>query len=480
MSWFRRHALLCVVAIVGIPAVAVLLVLSRFPQYGDEAYFNYTALRQVLGKPMAWRVACDAPYWNITWAYHGPFYPLMQTVTFELLGASSFTSRVTNFLAGNAAIIVLCAFLLRRQFNLSAIALSIAWVGSRAYRETWLGRMEGIALLAMAIAFLFLIRAVSRGGRRDFAMASMALGAGAGFQPALLSVLAVVPLVIIFQRDHWFRNSISAFAGFCIPALAIAMIYWGVWCEALTQFRWTVELLNSTPAHDRLYWFNWSLGWSRVWVYGLALGILVILIPGLVVVLRRAWKERDCDLSCALVVIPSSFAISAALSRPLNAMHPYHLVLITPWAFLGLIAVANAKVPWVSKYAQFWIVALALAWIPSAAQNALMLRAPFAEFDALDPARAVRELKSSIPAGAEVDVHFDYYLPAYQAGLDFDVPWWFACRNQFDDRRWLVLPLELWNERSQDLSDRPYTIHERYGSSQWFRAQYVIVGPKRQ
>ncbi len=125
-----------------------------------------------------------------------------------------------------------------------------------------------------------------------------------------------------------------------------------------------------------------------------------------------------------------------------------------------------------------WLVLLALAWVPSAAQNALEIRGPFVEYAALDPGRALREIHDALPPHAVADVDYEYFVPAYQAGLSFNVLPWLPCVQQFDDDRWLLLPIDQWRAARQQLEGRAFEIHDRYGPSRWFKAQYVIVAPR--
>src|SRR5207249_4069384 len=82
-----RWAYWACLALVLIAVFAFAPFLDRYPEpYVDEPYFNYAAVRYLEGKGLNYRVSPNAPYGDTLWAYHGPFYPVMQVATFAALG----------------------------------------------------------------------------------------------------------------------------------------------------------------------------------------------------------------------------------------------------------------------------------------------------------------------------------------------------------------------------------------------------------
>jgi hypothetical protein len=124
--------------------------IDRYPLfYVDDAFFNFPAIRAAHGEQFLYQVSQDAPYANEVWAYHGPLYPNLQTVTFKLFGVNQATSRLPNFLAGWLAVLLLASFLIRRGYHFAPLIFSVLWIGDRATQELMYGRMDGLALLCL-------------------------------------------------------------------------------------------------------------------------------------------------------------------------------------------------------------------------------------------------------------------------------------------------------------------------------------------
>ena len=148
-----KYSALCFV-LISAHFVVTIWTLGRYPAlFIDESFFNYPAIRFIEHRGFNYSVSPDAPHGDTIWAYHGPLFPRLQIITFSILGISQFTSRLPEYLAAHAAILFLCRYFVRRELPLSAIILAEVWFGDRSAQEIRLGRMEGIALLLLALGF---------------------------------------------------------------------------------------------------------------------------------------------------------------------------------------------------------------------------------------------------------------------------------------------------------------------------------------
>ena len=112
------------VALVMAGFLAFGLNLNRYPlPYVDEAFFNYPAYRWIQGFGLTWPVSAAAPYADRLWAYHGPLYPWLQVVVFQVFGVSPMACRMPQFLAAHLAIALLAVSLLRRRLWMTAIGI---------------------------------------------------------------------------------------------------------------------------------------------------------------------------------------------------------------------------------------------------------------------------------------------------------------------------------------------------------------------
>src|SRR5207302_9452826 len=125
------------------------------------AFLYYPAIRALEGQGLTYKIRSDAPHGDTIWAYHAPFFPRTQFVAFWLFGISEFACRLTPYLAGHLAILILCRLLLRLGLFRSAIILVLAWMGDRSHYFLLFGRMEGVCLLCVTAGFVVLLEAVT-------------------------------------------------------------------------------------------------------------------------------------------------------------------------------------------------------------------------------------------------------------------------------------------------------------------------------
>jgi hypothetical protein len=160
-------------------------VLDRYPLVNaiDEPALNQPAISYHDGHSLLWAPAPNAPYENELWFYHGPFYPRFQTFTFRILGISEFSSRLPQYLASSLAILALSLVLIYSGLPKTGVLLPIVWLGDRSSIEVLLARPEGIALLALAGAFVVLVRRQCLSQWLVVFLAGFCTALAAGFHP---------------------------------------------------------------------------------------------------------------------------------------------------------------------------------------------------------------------------------------------------------------------------------------------------------
>jgi len=196
--------------------------IDRYPSfYVDDAFFNYPAIRAAHGEPLLYKVRQDAPYSGEVWAYHGPLYPHLQEAAFELFGVSQATARLSDFLGGWLAALLLTFFLVRRGYRIAPLIFAVLWVGDRATQELLYGRMDGMVLLCLACAFVFLEKAWRSTSLPSVFAAGIFLGLACGFHPLAIAfaAAAVIPVAVRLR----FSGLAALFCGAC---MAVPLVLW--------------------------------------------------------------------------------------------------------------------------------------------------------------------------------------------------------------------------------------------------------------
>ena len=314
----------------------------------------------------------------------------------------------------------------------------------------------------LVVALVCLVATLRHGPGWPLAVATMAFGLGIGVQPTLAITMSVSLGFVLYLLPSRHGAVRYMAAGLVVPGLLAVVLFASRWRESIAQFKWHVESELHNSPWSRLHWFDWSLGWSRAEVYIMAIGLVVVVLPALLQAIRRHVRTPEVwTHDAALGIATSTLAVSTMFSRPPQSLHPYHLVLLAPLSLLSILAVAGRGSGRPRTLARVGLVLLGIAWIPSAAQNVLEIRGPYVEYAALDPGRAWHEIHDALPPHAVADVDNEYFVPAYQAGLSFNVLPWLPCAQHFDDDRWLVLPLDQWRAAQQQLEGRAFEVHER-------------------
>jgi len=386
-------------------------VLDRYPLVNaiDEPLLNQPAISYHDGHSLLWAPAPHAPYENEIWFYHGPFYPRFQTFTFRLLGVSEFSSRLPQYLASSLAILALSLVLIYSELPIAGVLLSIVWLGDRSSIEVLLARPEGIALLALAGAFVVLVRRQSLPQWLAVFLAGFCTALAAGFHPrACVFVIGAFVFLAVDMGLSAFRRFIPFFAlGVAIPVSLI------LWCAvpvsrdvpdihaAMTQLAWHAHLGekdNLVYLRQGFIGYHWSCLW--VWAVGLAAAAVTYAAFVRWKPLHRVALAAACFACCGLVTFLTSIT-----------MYPPYLVYLTVWPVIAVMAQIESG----SSQRRFYRViaaVLLVAWLPSLGWNIMRTREAYKFYSALSPAHFVAELAATVPPEAPLMVSGDLYIAA--------------------------------------------------------------------
>ena len=386
-------------------------VLDRYPLVNaiDEPALNQPAISYHDGHSLLWAPAPNAPYENELWFYHGPFYPRFQTFTFRILGISEFSSRLPQYLASSLAILALSLVLICSGLPKTGVLLPIAWLGDRSSIEVLLARPEGIALLALAGAFVVLIRRQCLSQWLMVFLAGFCTALAAGFHPR--ACVFVIGAFVFLAADlglSAFRRLIPLFVlGVAIP------VSFMLWCAvpvsravpdiqaAMAQLAWHAHLSNAENFGHLRKGFT-DFRWSCPWVWAAALATVAVTCAAFArrKPLHRVVLAASCFACCGLIMFLTSIT-----------MHPPYLVFLTVWPVIAVMAQIESGS---SQRRLFRVIAavLLVAWLPSMGWNMMRTREAYKFYSALSTAHLADELAATIPPEAPLMVSGDLYIAA--------------------------------------------------------------------
>lgn len=438
------------------PFLIFLSTLDRYPEYYvDEPFFSEPAVRFLGGGEFVYRVSAKAPYSDVVFAAHSPLLPRLQVTMFRLLGVNQFAARVAEYVAGYLAIGVLAAFLLGHGLRGTAVAVAVAWVGDRASQEVMLGRMEGLALLALALGYIELVRVVEvRSAGRAF-RCGLGLGTACGFHPICAAFAGMGALILLFSRGAddaprrlgmpggaaW-RSLAWYAAGGLLPAALVIWLWTPHLREAIAQFRWASQYQLTQHRAGRFLKLIGLLGWSRFYFLGLVGSVVALLVPLAGRVALVGWRPGLVEGARAPWAAAVGFSVAGLFSLLRSMMFPYYLVYFTVWPViaLGLLVDGLAADRRVLRRAAVAVGAVVtLCWAPSLLWNAMRARETMRARGALDQTAFARRLAAVVPAGAPVTGTPELYLIARRTGLDFTPLTWFPEGEPVRPDAWIIL-----------------------------------------
>lgn len=487
---------MAVAAILGVPLLVFAASLGAYPlPHIDEPFFSEPAVRYLNGQGFLYPVSARAPWSERVFAYHAPFMPRLQVLAFKLLGLHTFAARISNFLAGYLAIGVLAAFLLRRRLPAAALLVAVAWVASPLLTEVMFARMEGLALLALALGAIALIQALESGSAGWALASGVALGTACGFHPLCVTfALAGAPLILGLAvadgrprfrwpgRSAWQRLAAYA-AGGLLPALLVLWLWSPLLRESIEQFRWSCQLQLTTTRPNPLLWLIRDLGTRGLWLIDL-LGLSVVL-PLAGRVLLTGERPKLAPAAQVPWIVAATFTVAGLLSLLRSHMNRYYLMYFAPWPVLTLgllISGLTAQHPALRRIAIALGLALLVTSAPGLRSNVLRARAAIEERAALDQGALAGRLAARIPAGVPVTGSADMFLIARRAGLAFTPLSWYGESTVLRPEAWVILiDRHRYQTRTVDprsLAGRPIVYEgPAFPASRFFAYPITIFGP---
>ena len=414
----------------GVVAVAFLMFvffLDRYPPfYCDEPAFNASAARYVAGNSFVYPLHTEAPHGDEVWAYHGPFFPRMQILTFRLLGVSHWACRIPGYLGGHLAAALLCFCLLRHGLWRSSIFLALAWLGDRASQLIMLGRPDGISHLLVVLGFVLLIGALRVRSNRRLALSAGCIGMGVGFNPAAVffGLALVVATGLWIPPKKWAAAIAAMAAGATVPAGLFLACWIPNVSASFEQFLWYVH--ESTRGEwvasvsERLQGVWRMAYWTKFWILALGGTVLLLLIRALVSG-RRQGPALEGEPKHVIPGAALLFSLAGVGLFLNSSMHAYYFVFFTVWPVIALGAAWETGVVsrgWRRLFIGWGCVVIG-AWLLSLAWNMTRFREAWLDYAALGKTGMVQDVRQHVPEDARVACDPIYFVVAHRAGLNY-------------------------------------------------------------
>jgi hypothetical protein len=291
----------------------------------------------------------------------------------------------------------------------TGVLLLIVWLGDRSSIEVLLARPEGIAFLALAGAFVVLVRRQCIPQGLVAFLAAFCTALAAGFHPrACVFVLGAFVFLAVDMGLSAFRRFIPFFVlGVAIPVSLI------LWCAvpvsralpdihaALTQLAWHAHLGKANNfVHLRTGFTGYR--WSCPWVWAVALATVAVTCAAFArrKPLHPVALAAACFACCGLVTFLTSLT-----------MFPPYLVYLSVWPVIAVAAQIESGSPQRQFYRVIAAVLL-VAWLPSMGWNLLRTREAYKFHSALSTAHLAGELAATVPPEAPLMVSGDLYIAA--------------------------------------------------------------------
>jgi hypothetical protein len=461
----RRTAFVASFLLLLIGFCAFVFYLDRYPSpYVDEGFFNLPAARVHDGMSFAVPAAASAPYGETLWAYHAPFYPHLQVLTFRILGVTTFATRIPQYLAGFLAVLLLSIILIRFQCFWCAILVPLVWLGDRSLMESLYGRMDGLALLCLVAALGAFAEWLSTWDAWALFFTGAFAGMAVGFHPVTVVFalgIGITSLLLCPSRSR--RSLLLYHLGLALPAAVILSFVAPEFRHAAQQFLWAAGLARRVNSSSHLWTMITVLRWSRYWVLALLTITVSLLLP---VSLWIAFRYRAvAGRFTALALSCSLFAVFGCITLVgVSAQLPYYLIYFSLWPAAAVMVILETRVLPTTfiKAAAVAFAILAMAWLPAASWNAMRWREARIFYPLFNPASFLQRARDVIAPGGAVEVSPEYLILARPLGNDITHPW-FARANELPRQSWLILSdsdlMQLGGELVPGLSDRRIAYH---------------------
>jgi 4-amino-4-deoxy-L-arabinose transferase-like glycosyltransferase len=405
------------VLLLTVCAVAWAYCVGLYPSfYWDDPFFAFPAYKAALGRPFVYVVSSTAPFADKLWGYHGPLYPHLLIPLFRIFGYSRWVARAPGFLGGWLAVLLMVWFLNRRGYRVAGLILAILWCGDRATQEILYARMDGVALLFLAGAYILMVRLLEKGTAGAAFAGGVLFGLSVLSNPiCILMAGAAMLLVVVLQR--W-RSALWLSAGLLANAPLLLWLWQWHPRESGMQFWWHAHRLGQESAVQSIVNFFQTLRWSRYW----QLALILFTLWGIGRAFMFIWKRKVPEGFEAELLIAAAFSAAALTMIFRSSTHPYYIVYFSLWPMLSLAVLAERYWP----RARVVGVVMALIWCSSALWNAMRLREAVMFHRELGSKFLQDEINRDVPAESELIVSPRLYsIPIEARHQNFDLTTWF-------------------------------------------------------
>jgi len=415
------------ILLAGVAFAMFVFFLDRYPPfYVDEPAFNASAARYVSGQGFVYPLHTQAPHADDVWAYHGPFFPRMQVLTFLWLGVSHWACRFPGFLGAHLAVLVLCIYLLRLGLWRSSVALATAWVGDRSTQLVLLGRPDGVSHFLVVLGFVLLLRGLDRRSCRLLSTSCVCVGMAIGFSPAAVFFGPALAAAVFLwlPRQAWIRALGAMAGGALLPAVLFLVCWLPDIPASFEQFTWYAkqstkgEWVATVPERLMAVWR--MPYWAKYWILGLVVSSCVLAVR----IMGRGNAPRIERTGTRLNMVPKAallFTIAAIALFLNSSMHAYYFVFFTIWPVVALASAWETglfsgrwRVPIVA-----WTCVLAFAWVLSLTWNLTRFREAWQDYDSLDKRPMELMIGRCFPRGGEMACDPVYFVVIHRVGMRY-------------------------------------------------------------
>jgi hypothetical protein len=288
--------------------------------------------------------------------------------------------------------------------------------------EVMYGRMEGLALLFVALALITSVKAFETNELKTWFVASWCAGMAAAFHPTT-TLFALAILALAWWRFAGRRIGMLAVwaCGMAIPLVVSLALVAPYFREAAAQFIYNRHVAVRSTFLDNFTHLFQSLRWSRYYVWALIFVEVVAVIPWLTAGLRARTKPlREAD---TMLVCVGVFSLAGCLALISSGIYPYYLVHFSIWPMLFLLLLwETSSYPKVSRVARTALilatVVVVIGWIPSALWNVLRCRDAHLYQALADPHSFAERVRANTPPGARIVIPPSLFLFGHSLGTD--------------------------------------------------------------
>jgi hypothetical protein len=312
--------------------------------------------------------------------------------------------------------------LYRRRLSWGALALAVFWLGDRSLLEALYGRMDGPALLCLALAFVAFVRALDTQTMWPVFWSGLCAATAVGFHPCTAPFAAIMTAAYLWRLPgRRLRVLCLLTASAAIPALLVLANVAPHFREAAEQFFYHRQLTRLPKFGNRVANLVPGLGWARYWGVALVCISGALAIPALATLLRPG-KDQSKPASGSLFLAASLFSIAAlaalAGTAALTALFEHRIIYLSLWPVVAVIAALDQRGDqlWIRRAGLVCLTLLTIAWLPSAMWNLMRWREASSFARGSLTQAFEQQVRKVVPPGAEVKISPELFIVGHSLG----------------------------------------------------------------